>query len=154
MRVLGLPLYLRCYGGTSQGFLAANRYSWYKDGKQLNLPHSSFRRPLILRAHYRDAGVYTCVLRSSVGSSTKTINVTIIGKNRKYFVALYSWDRNTASRVDVRVILIISRCPSWLRTVEFPLYSYALGGLRNTFFRYFNCSLWWHVHMPFNWERT
>ncbi|XP_028407122.1 antigen WC1.1-like [Dendronephthya gigantea] len=76
---LGLPLYLRCYGRTSRAFLTANRYSWYKDGKRLNVPHSSFRRPIFLRAHYRDAGIYTCVLRTSVGSTTKTFNVTVVG---------------------------------------------------------------------------
>ncbi|XP_028406851.1 uncharacterized protein LOC114529293 [Dendronephthya gigantea] len=68
--------YFYCY----DRFAHANRYSWYKDGEQLDLSdHSYYGSVALSFVHFRDAGIYTCVLRTSVGSATVTYNVTVKG---------------------------------------------------------------------------
>ena len=73
--------YLGCYGSIGPDHVYSNRYSWYKDGEPLDLPDFNYHGYSLLSfEHFRDAGIYKCVLRSSAGSTSVTYNVTVAGE--------------------------------------------------------------------------
>ena len=69
--------YLPCHARAGRTFIRPDRNSWFKDGKRVRLWNDRILGPV----HYRDAGIYTCVLQNSVGSVNITFNITVIGKS-------------------------------------------------------------------------
>ena len=69
--------YLPCYARAGRTLISPDRNSWFKDGKRVRLGNDHFLEAV----HYRDAGIYTCVLQNSAGSVNITFNITIIGKS-------------------------------------------------------------------------
>ena len=67
-----------CFGRAGRSYVRANRNSWFKDGKRLELDTGRF---VLGPIHYRHAGIYKCVLENSAGSATITYNVTIVGEH-------------------------------------------------------------------------
>ncbi len=69
--------YFSCWGRSEGLHIQATRHSWSKDGKPLQLLTGSLR---IEHVNYRDAGIYKCVLKNSVGSASVIYNITVVGE--------------------------------------------------------------------------
>ena len=74
---------LPCFANSGGVYIYPDRYGWFKDGERMQTSSSS-RSMLIGPVHYQDTGIYTCIMKNSVGSVNVTYNVTVFGERIFY----------------------------------------------------------------------
>ena len=75
----GIRYYMQCHARSERDYIFPDRFGWFKDGKRMKIASSS-RTMYIGPMQYQDTGIYTCIMKNSVGSVNVTYNVTVYGK--------------------------------------------------------------------------